>query len=149
MKTPHRTVSRAVGFDMTPMIDIVFQLIIFFLLTGHMVKQEAHMQLALAAAASGQEQENDEQPRVTINVQSDGQVFLGSGRLSAEELGPRLKEKLEESGQGLEVRIRSDRRAPYRLVEPVLLACARAGVWNVTIAVIRPEGARPGNAGPP
>ena len=37
----------------------------------------------------------------------------------------------------LEVRIRSDRNVPYRVVEPVLLACARSGVWNVTFAVIR------------
>ena len=39
-----------------------------------------------------------------------------------------------------EVRIRSDRSVPYRFVEPVMIACARAGAWNVTFAVIRKEG---------
>jgi hypothetical protein len=30
---------------------------------------------------------------------------------------------------------------PYRMVEPIMLACARAGVWNVTFAVV--EGNNP------
>ena len=46
-----------IEMQMTPMIDIVFQLIIFFLLTGHLVKQETQMQLALPEAASGEQQD--------------------------------------------------------------------------------------------
>ena len=56
---------------MTPMIDIVFQLIIFFLLTGHMVKQESHLKLPLPEASSGEEEIDSDSPRVTLNVQAD------------------------------------------------------------------------------
>ena len=37
------------------------------------------------------------------------------------------------------VRIRGDQSVPYREIEPILLACARAGVWNVTFAVVEKQ----------
>jgi biopolymer transport protein ExbD len=40
------------------------------------------------------------------------------------------------------VRIRGDRTVAYRHVESILLACARAGIWNVAFAVYRPEDVR-------
>jgi len=143
MKIPRRDTHGAVGFDMTPMIDIVFQLIIFFLLTNNMVTQESHVKLSLPVASSGEEDVDDEAPRVTINVQADGQVSLGTGVVNMAELTQRLGEKLASAGQGLEVRIRSDRRVPYRVVEPIMLACTKVGVWNVTFAVYRPGEAPP------
>jgi biopolymer transport protein ExbD len=143
MKIPRRDTHGAVGFDMTPMIDIVFQLIIFFLLTGHLVKQETQLDLPLPEASSGEEDADSEAPRVTINVQADGQVSLGTGVVNMAELTQRLQAKLATAGQGLEVRIRSDRRVPYRVVEPIMLACTKVGIWNVTFAVYRPGEAQP------
>jgi biopolymer transport protein ExbD len=144
MKIPRRDTHGSVGFDMTPMIDIVFQLIIFFLLTGHLVKQETQMQLALPEAASGEEQElDDDTPRLTVNVQPDGQVSLGSGVVTNNELIGRLAEKRAAVGDSLEVRIRSDRSVPYRVVEPIMLACTKVGIWKVTFAVLRPGESQP------
>ena len=54
MRIPARAISGDVGFNMTPMIDVVFQLIIFFLLSSHLAKQET--QLAAAAARRGERQ---------------------------------------------------------------------------------------------
>jgi len=143
MKVPRRNIGNTVDFDMTPMIDIVFQLIIFFLLTGHLVRQETQMQLPLPVASSGQEEMDDQTPRVTINVGSDGQVYLGSGAVNIAELTQLLAEKRAAAGSGLEVRIRSDRRVPYRVVEPIMLTCTQVGIWNVTFAVTRPAEAQP------
>jgi len=144
MKIPRRDTHGTVGFDMTPMIDIVFQLIIFFLLTNHLVQQETQIKIALPEATSGEQQEfDDNAPRVTINVQSDGQVSLGSGVVNIAELTDRLAEKRAASGNSLEVRIRSDRHVPYRVVEPIMLACTKVGIWNVTFAVFRPGESQP------
>jgi biopolymer transport protein ExbD len=143
MRTPRRDTTRSVGFDMTPMIDIVFQLIIFFLLTGHLVKQETQMKLALPTATSGEAEIDDQSPRVTVNVRGDGQVSLGSGVVNIAELTQRLGEKRQAAGEALEVRIRSDRQVPYRVVEPIMLACTKVGIWKVTFAVFRPEEATP------
>jgi biopolymer transport protein ExbD len=142
MKIPTNRIPGDVGFNMTPMIDIVFQLIIFFLVSSHLAHQEAQMKLALPTARSGEDHPDEGAPRLTINIRKDGETSLGSKVLEGEELTQRLKAKLESSGRDLEVRIRCDRTAPYRTIEPVLLACAKANVWNVTIAVYRPEDAK-------
>ena len=39
----------------------------------------------------------------------------------------------------IEVRIRADRKAPYRSIEPLLMTCAENGIWDVNFAVL-PEG---------
>jgi biopolymer transport protein ExbD len=142
MKIPRRGGSGELGIDMTPMIDVVFQLIIFFLVSSHLVKQETQVKLPLPTAKSGAEDVVDDKPRLTVNVLAEGELLLTGRRLTADELVPRLAEKVQELGKDVEVRIRSDRSVPYARVEPVMLACAKAGVWNVTFAVYRPEDAR-------
>lgn len=139
MKTPRRSTGRGVGFDMTPMIDIVFQLIIFFLVSSHLAKQEAQLKLPLPLAASGEEPIDSDLPRLTVNVERDGSLLLGAGPVSAAELEQRLRAKRQASGDNLEVRVRCDRAVAYQHVEPLLLACTKAEVWNVSFAVIRPE----------
>jgi biopolymer transport protein ExbD len=138
MKIPRRN-SNELGIDMTPMIDVVFQLIIFFLVSSHLVKQETQVKLALPLAASGDKDVESDKPRLTVNVLTSGELLLAGRSLGAEELTQRLAEKVSEVGKDVEVRIRSARDVPYARVEPVMLSCAKAGIWNVTFAVYRPE----------
>lgn len=142
MKAPRRDTHGPIGFDMTPMIDIVFQLIIFFLLTGHMVKQETKMKLPLPVATTGEKDLHEDAARLTINIQGNGRINLGAGPIQLSELILRLQEKRATAGADLEVRIRSDRHVPYQFVQPILLACAKNGIWKVVFAVNRPEDAR-------
>lgn len=139
MKVPRRAASGEVGFNMTPMIDVVFQLIIFFLVSSHLVRQEVQLKLPLPTAATGKDLKEDDKPRVTVNVLRDGTLLFAGRGLSAAELQNRLGERIAELGKDVEVRIRSDRDVPYRYVEPIMLACARAGIWNVTYAVYSKE----------
>lgn len=131
---------------MTPMIDVVFQLIIFFLVSSHLVKQEVQMPLPLPLADSGPTAVDEDRPRVIINVLEDGRILLAGGVVHRTDLERRLRRQFETfqaahaQRDDLEVRIRSDRSVPYARVEPILLACARAGVWNVTFAVYRRDG---------
>ena len=131
-----------VPIDMTPMIDVVFQLIIFFLVSGHLVKQETQMPLPLPVARSGREEPDSDKPRLTINVLRDGELLLAGRATSAADLVSDLADRLARHGQDLEVRIRCDRAVAYEHVEPILRACARQGLWNVTFAVVRQEGGR-------
>ncbi len=127
---------------MTPMIDVVFQLIIFFLVSSHLAKHEAQMPLPLPLAASGAKEVHETNLRVTVNVMADGHLLLAGKPVSPAELQQRLQVKLIEEGPDVEVRIRSDRSVAYRHVEPILLGLRRAGLWNVAFAVYRPEDVR-------
>ena len=125
--------------NMTPLIDVVFLLIIFFLVSSHLARQETQLELNLPAAASGREATAEGRPRVSVNVLADGRIMLGSAESRPAEITERLRFERQRSGDDLEVRIRSDRTVPYGIVEPVLLACADAGIWNVTFAVYKKD----------
>src|SRR6478672_5565372 len=135
MRVPARTISGEVGFNMTPMIDIVFQLIIFFLLSSHLAKQETQLALPLPAAASGTAAPPSDRPRLTVNVLGDGMLLVGNHPIRADDLITLLRERRAVHGDELEVRIRGDRSVLYSRVEPVLAACVEAGIWNVAYAV--------------
>lgn len=137
MRLPKSERTASLGFNMTPMIDVVFLLIIFFLVSSHLAKQEVQLDLDLPQAASGQHPPDDGRPRVTINVLPAGEILLAGSEVDTEELARRLHVELHAAGQDLEVRIRSDRRVAYQFIEPILIACSRAGAWNVTFAVRR------------
>lgn len=139
MRIPARARTADASINMTPMIDVVFQLIIFFLVTSHFARQEAHLPLPLPAADSSLAATADDQPRLVINVTADGTLLFAGRSLTAAELQQRLAERTSELGRDVEVRIRADRGVSYRFVEPVLLSCARAGIWNVNYAVYRRE----------
>jgi len=95
------------------------------------------MELPLPIATSGQETEADARHTV-INVRDDGSYIFAGRYMPLDELRRRLVDSKAESGDDLEIRIRGDRRVPYRFVEPLLRACAEAGIWKVTFAVYKP-----------
>lgn len=131
-----------VGFNMTPMIDVVFLLIIFFLVSSHLAQRETRVPVELPEASSGQRDLPDDNPRLTLTLQPDGQLWFGGQRLPVTQLAARLRAVREQSGPKTELRIRSDRHVPYRMVEPVLSAAVEAEVWNVSFAVLEANEAR-------
>jgi len=137
MKTPNNLTRGRVGFNMTPMIDVVFLLIIFFLLSSHFAKRDAQLHLDLPTAKSGKPQGEDATHRAVVNILPEGDVLFGGQTVDAAELQQRVAARRQADGPNLEVRIRSDQAVEYRHLEPVLRACARAGVWNVKLAVVR------------
>ena len=142
MKFPSFSKGGEVGFNMTPMIDVVFQLIIFFLVSSHLAKQEVHLKLPLPEAQSGVTDKPSEKPRLTVNVLADGTLLFGGRQVTADELRSQLAQRQAEKGDEVEVRIRGDRSAVYKHVSPVLRSCAEAGIWNVKFANFPKENAR-------
>lgn len=139
MRLPVHRVPTGVKFNMTPMIDVVFLLIIFFLVSSHLARQEVQLELDLPRATTGEETLAESNPRVTVNVRGDGELLLGGATVTRGQLQQRLRFEHERLGENIEVRVRGDRGVPYQHVEPVLIACAHSGIWNVTFAVIQRE----------
>jgi len=144
MRVPANYTRGAVDFNMTPMIDVVFLLIIFFLVSSHLAQQEVQVDLDLPTAGEGRNPQQDNARRVVVNVLSGerpGEQIMVAGRTVDERDLTRLiaaeNDQSKQARRPLEVRIRSDRRVPYRVVEPIMVACAEAGVWKVTFAVTR------------
>jgi len=135
MRAPTQLRSGEFGFNMTPMIDVVFLLIIFFLVSSHLAKREAQLKLPLPEAASGERSNEEDAPRLTINIRGDGALMIAGRDVTVAELPLRLQERVQKHGKDMEVRIRSSRETPYREIQKVMLGCAKSGLWNVQIAV--------------
>ncbi|MEY4178307.1 MAG: hypothetical protein RLY70_1881 [Planctomycetota bacterium] len=139
MKVPQFAQRSAVAINMTPLIDVVFQLLIFFLVSSRLAHQETRMELPLPVAEGGTESlPDDPRPRVTLHVLANGQWWLVGRPVAVAELPERLRSVVAEHGPEVELRVRADREVPYRHIEPMLAACARAGLGNVTFAVYSP-----------
>jgi biopolymer transport protein ExbD len=143
MRAPSNLSRGSLGFNMTPMIDVVFLLIIFFLVSSHLARQETQLELDLPQATTGEPTKEDNVRRVVVNVLPEApperRIQVGGQRISPGQLAELVRyerSQAERQKELLEVRIRSDRHVPYRVIEPIMLACARAGVWNVTLAVV-------------
>jgi biopolymer transport protein ExbD len=131
--------SRRLGINMTPMMDVVFLLIIFFLVSNHLVRQESRIKVELPQAASGEPESIDPRARLTLTVTDDGTLFVGGQPIQPNQVESRLAVLVAAEGNEVEVRIRASRDLPYRTIEPLMVACAKQGVWNLTFAVYEAE----------
>ena len=138
MKAPLRKRSE-IGFDMTPMIDIVFQLIIFFLVASHFTNQENAMEVELPSAEKANEIQADEISRLTLSIPREGELFVGMKSITNSELSELLKKEGKhqlEKNEPFQLRIRAGRLVPFSGIEPVLLEAAKAGIADVQFAVM-------------
>jgi len=141
----------AVSMNMTPMIDIVFQLIIFFILTSQFQQLEIE-QVVLPMSIAAEPKDPFQYRNVIINVvkpdnpevivmgqRMDYRVIEGDNELSAY-----LKERKAstlEGGEKLNVILRADEMICYEVVASVMLAAGRAEIqgWWITTDIEEPE----------
>ncbi len=142
MRIPTQVGRRPIGFNMTPMIDIVFLLLIFYLVSNTMQRDQQEAGVSPPASAIGLPLDTEGR-RVVFNVFSDGRIRVSGEDIAAADLLPLLQFENQKADGRLKVRIRGDRAVQYQHVEPILLACARARVWDVVFAVV-PGGAEAG-----
>ncbi len=134
MRVPSSTNRRAVGANMTPMIDVVFLLIIFFLVSSHLARQENHLPLDLPIASTHGPVNPDRAP-LTISVNRDSQWLVSGDVVNEQSLAAVLQNHRKRDGANASVRIRTDQDVQYQYVEPVLRAAVKAGITDATIAV--------------
>lgn len=125
------------GFQIAPMVDIVFLLLIFFLVTWNFARYETELDVKVPTAKEGQESRRAA-GEVIINVKSDGAIVMNRREMSPEELRTTL-EKISELYPDQAVVLRGDQSADYRHIVAVLDICRAANIWNVAFATGRPE----------
>jgi biopolymer transport protein ExbD len=123
-------------FNMTPMIDVVFLLIIFFLVSSHLARRETRIHLNLPAAQTGNRDEGED-ATLTLSVMSSGQVQLGDRILDEKTLLQTLRHHFDRYGGIGIVRIRGDRAVAYQHISRLLKQTADTGFANVSIATMR------------
>jgi len=117
---------------MTPMIDVVFLLVIFFLVSSHLSRRENRMPVSLAEAATGATDDVSIEATITLTIDVPSRLFLNGERLSMEDLAQQLPHDSSTA-----IRIRIDQEVVYEHLSRVLAILSGAGFPNVSI-VTRP-----------
>jgi len=125
------------AMNMTPMIDVVFQLIIFFIVTIAQQQNELEMQLRLAMAPDGKAVERKDPRTITIDVDDDGYVYITRQRMTLPHLRSVLINAVNRHGQTLPVVIRGDLSARHEYIRRVVDTCSAAGLWRIKFAAIK------------
>lgn len=135
MKLPQRGRSAGLSMNLTPMIDVVFLLNIFFLVASYYIRHEQVDPVTLPLASQGEE-DGAAASRLVITVQADGSYLVGGEPDTVDGLGNRMRELIAESPQTAELRLRTDRQSEYAAIEPLLLLAAEAGLTRIRFSVL-------------
>jgi biopolymer transport protein ExbD len=118
--------------NLTPLIDVVFNLLVFFLVATSFQRVQRELQVDLPKAKSSETMSRDIQP-VAVTVAKDGGVTMGGKPVTVEELPRRLKEAVA-SVRRPRVFVRGDAQAYHQNIVAVLNACQEAGISDVSLA---------------
>jgi biopolymer transport protein ExbD len=129
--------NNAPGFQIAPMVDIVFLLLIFFLVTWNFSRSETELDVKVPKAREGKETRRSV-GEVILNVKANGTVVMNRRQMNSADLQQTLQ-KIASLYPDQAVILRGDENTDYRHVVEVLDICRRANIWNVAFATSRPE----------
>src|SRR3989338_9053446 len=112
----------SLSLDMAPLIDAVFQLLIFFMLTSSFSNPALKIDLPRAKDVDRREPE-----QIVLGIDKTGNLFLNRAKVEESELKTRL-ESLLHSEPNKAVHVRGDSEMPYRLFVHVMDVAHEAGV---------------------
>lgn len=132
-----RQVDEEVGrFQLAPLIDIVFLLLVFFVVTTALQQIERQMAIDLPEAKEGTAPPR-QRPPYYINIAQDGTLLISNRTLSYDELAMWLQDLTDAyAGSPPPIIIRSDKETPFKYFVKVMDACTAADVRNFAIAAI-------------
>lgn len=127
------------SIDMTPMIDVVFNLLIFFMLVNQMVSIE-RAELALPLADQAQEEQDIEsaETQLIINVHKTGKYEISGEMKDQYTLEPAIKNEANLAGKDkdgtskLKVLIRADKDLTFEYIRAILSICAKYNVFQIS-----------------
>lgn len=135
MKIRHQDNDEAdAQINLTPMIDMVFQLVIFFMLATNFVQIEKEMDVDLPHAESGAVAEElpDE---IIVNVMKDGRLLLGGREVDEATLDAALANAAQREPKP-PVTIRGDKDVNHGRIVSVMDACGMAGLTQLDIGTL-------------
>ncbi len=137
MKFRTRSKPESPGFQMTPMIDVVFLLLCFFVTSQLFAQWETEIDITLPTARTGQLPQRLP-GEIILNLHEDGRVVINRRDVPRDDLGTMLK-RLSGLFPGQPVLLRADEATPYLHVVEVLDLCREADIWNISFATGVPE----------
>ncbi len=129
MRRKRPVIDDGVQIDMTPLIDMVFILLIFFIVATSFVR-ESGVEVNRPTAQSAEAKEN---VSMVMGITSAGRIFIQGQEIDIENIRGRMNSFLAEVPGGSVV-IAADKNCPTGITIKVLDYCRLAGVTNLSVA---------------
>ena len=133
MKLAQKDLGEDLELDMSPMIDMVFLLLIFFIVASQVIDEKPKVEIPLAAYGKVPE---DTTGRLMISVTKEEKYFIGSDprEKTIEEIKETIGQWLEADPE-LRILIRADGDVKYKVNEEITVACAEVGAQDLIYSV--------------
>ncbi len=117
------------SFQITPMIDMTFLLLIFFMVTSKLSKEQVKIDIALPRASASRIPD-DLSNRDIINVDGEGNFYIANTLATREQLRAHLKARFA-ANPPLKIYYRADKDTPYEVTEEFMTMAAESGAVQV------------------
>jgi len=143
MHIPHKKKLRITELNMTPMIDVVFLLITFFMVVTEITRQDDIEDLELPDIKASKPDDNPDPERLVLNILKNGTVYVGGAALSDRELEDILwreaKRTRDEHGiSDRVVLVKADRRVEFKHIRKVIMFCVKKNIkiWRLAFGTL-------------
>ena len=120
------------------MIDIVFLLLIFFIVTWQFSRAELDLKVSVPTSSEGKDSRRA-LSEIIVNIREDGTLLVNGQALTENQLFTKLS-AIARVHENQPVRLRGDGAAAYQQIVRVIDICQRAGIWNLSFATQKPQG---------
>nr|WP_232849658.1 biopolymer transporter ExbD [Bowmanella yangjiangensis] len=130
MKKKHNRETEEANIDMTPMLDIVFIMLIFFIVTTSFVKEKG----LIVNRPDDAQKSNKPSKNVSIKIDANGFVYMNGRQIDIERVEANIQSFLAENITENAV-IQADKETKHGVVVSVLDQAARAGLPKLSVMV--------------
>ncbi len=127
------------GINMTPMIDVVFQMIIFFVFTIDLDRKKFDESIRLSMAPHGKAVEEQDPRTMFVDVNSRGQIGIANVYMDRQTFTAIMANSVARYGQTMPVVIRGDSATRHRDIRRVMDVCSEVGLWRVSFSAIKDQ----------
>jgi len=124
-----RRLQEDVSFQLAPMIDMTFLLLIFFMVTTKISKEQVKVDISLPIASNAVIPD-DLSNRDLISLDSNGNLYIGSEPTDEASLAKYLRQRLQDYPP-LRLYVRADANTPAKRIKKIMTMAAEAGAIDV------------------
>ena len=130
MKRRRKQPQDEVGFNITPMIDLTFLLLIFFMVTSKLTKEQVKMDIRLPLAATAK-RPDDIANRDIINLDGSGALWVANTRMEDDEAMKAYLKQRFLANPPLKIYLRADQLTPAKRIREFMAMASEAGAIDV------------------
>ena len=120
------------AMSLTPLIDIVFLLLIFFLVATRFAEEDRELDVVLPTASEAQPLVVQPQ-QIFVNIDQDGTFYLGGEHLDSQQLEMALRQNAANNPANMSVKIRADQRSDCQSLITVMNLCNQVGIFDYSV----------------